>query len=355
MLIPPSLNHFVRQTFHMGEVSRPESKAPVDKSPSVAQKLLHPFVVKNNPLAPEPPRAPKDLKIMSFNVRLGGVDFQGVRRTVLESKADIIGLQEVSRENAEKLAKELGMHLTFYQSVRHNNSLDNGKAILSRYPIKEAETKPFKVSVWDRLKGMWNDFKRSEGSFWDRLAGTSDIWQKRTILRSTFEINGKTIDFIDNHLSTGNEKVTAQQYRQLQEYVQERKRMGHEVIMVGDFNTHMENPEKRPDDPSVKGWEQLQKDVTDAFASSPSVRVTGTNGQSMDPEEARQRLADPNLPAASRKVLEQIAMGATLGKLTGRIDAILSTGGFKASSVFIDQRNTSSDHKPVIATLDFAS
>lgn len=355
MLIPPSVNHFVRQAFHMGETSRPETKSPVQEGPSLVEKLVHPFVVKNNPMAPEPPKAPRDLKIMSFNVRLGGVDFPGVRRTILESKADIIGLQEVSRDNAEKLARELGMHLTFYQSVRHNNSLDNGKAILSRYPIKEAETKPFKVSMWDRAKGMWKAFQRSEGSLFDRIAGTVDIWQKRTILRSTFEINGKKIDFIDNHLSTGNAKVTAQQYEQLQAYVRERKALGHEVIMVGDFNTQMHEGHQRAGDPSVKGWEELQKDVSDAFETAPKVTVTGPNGVSMDPDEAKRLLADPDLPEASRKVLEAIASGATTQKLNGRIDAILSTSGFKASSLSIDQRNSASDHKPVIATLDFAS
>jgi len=330
----------------MRETRKPEVEAP-GESPSVVGKLLEPFVVKSNPLAPPPPAAPSELKVMTFNVRLGGEDMHGIRKTLVEAKPDMVGLQEISRENAEKLAKDLGMHLSFYQSVRHNNGIDNGKAILSRYPIQESEHVAFDISVKHRV-----------GALWDRLLDgkimtSSPIWQKRSLLRSTFTVGEKKIDVIDTHLATGDPKANAEQLRQLQAYVAERKKLGHEVLLMGDFNLPFNRtPSNSPKEAEPLGeWDALQTQLSDAFEAAPEVTVKNDHGELMTPQEAIERLQQGDaLTEAERKVLQRVAVGATLGRGSNRIDTILSSEGLKATSVHIDQHNDASDHEPVVAT-----
>lgn len=341
---------FVRQALHLSQDAKPETKAP-GATPGTLELLTHPLVVKNNPKAPAPPAAPQDLKVLSFNVRLGGLDYPGVAKTVAEAKADVVCLQEVSRANAEKIAASLNMHLTYYQSVRHNNDLDNGKAVLSKFPTVKAESKPFDISVMDRLKGMWAHFQRSEGSVWSRIVGTVSIWQKRSILATTMKIGGKTVDVVDVHLTTGNPTVTAQQYDQLQAYIKGLKAKGHEVIVAGDFNTRHDKPASTGVD--TREWAELKTIVTDAYDAG-AVRVRDLKGQVRTPAEAREALKAPGLTAEQRRVLEIAAMGTTVASGNGRIDAVLTTGGFRAKEVYIDQANTASDHEPLLATFEVA-
>lgn len=340
------VTHFVRQALHLRQVEKPENEAP-GENPGTLGLLTHPLVVKNNPLAPAAPAAPAELKVQSFNVRLGGLDYPGVAKTVADAKADVVCLQEVSRENAEKIAASLKLHLTYYQSVRHNNSLENGKAILSKFPTVQAESVPFDVSVADRLKGMWATFKRSKGSFFHRVVGTVSVWQKRTILTSTMKIGGKTVDVVDIHLTTGNPAATAKQYDQLQAYVKALKAKGHEVIVAGDFNTRHDKPAATG--PDTRGWAQLKTIVSDAYDTG-SVRVRALDGKVLTPAAARAALEAPGLSAEQRRVLETAATGTTIASGNGRIDAVLTTGGFRAKEVYIDQANAASDHEPVEAT-----
>lgn len=329
----------------MRETQRPQLEAP-GESPSLAGKLLEPFVVKNNPLAAAPPAAPSELKVVSFNVRLGGQDLHGIRKTLVDAKPDLVGLQEVSRANAEKLAKDLGMHLTFYQSVRHNNGLDNGKAILSRYPIQEAESVAFEIPVKHRLGRLWE--RLLDGT----IMTSSPIWQKRSLLRSTFTIGDKKVDVIDTHLATGDPKANAEQLRQLQAYVAERKKRGHEVILMGDFNLPFNRtPQSSPHEAEPLGeWQALQSQLADAYQAAPEVTIKGDDGRVMTPAEAREALKQPDLPEDERKLLQRMANGATLGRGSNRIDTILSSSGLPATSLHIDQQNDASDHEPVMAT-----
>ncbi len=344
------VTHFVRQALHLRQVEKPENEAP-GANPGTLGLLTHPLVVKNNPKAPAPPAAPADLRVLSFNVRLGGLDYPGVAKTVADARADVVCLQEVSRANAEKIAASLGMHLSFYQSVRHNNSLDNGKAILSKFPTVQAESKPFDISVADRLKGMWAQFKRSKGSFKDRLFGTVSLWQKRTLLTSTMKIGGKTVDVVDIHLTTGNAEATAKQYAQLQAYVKDLKAKGHEVIIAGDFNTRHDLPANHGAD--TRRWAELKTIVTDAYDAG-TVRVRDLAGKVRTPAEAREALKASGLSAEQRRVLQIAARGTTVASGNGRIDAVLTTDGFRAKEVYIDQANAASDHEPVLATFEVA-
>lgn len=344
------VTRFVRQALHLQQAQAPETKAPGAK-PGLVEQLTHPLVVKNNPHAPAAPANPGELKVLSFNVRLGGMDYPAVAKTIADAKADVVSLQEVSRENAEKIAATLGMHLTFAQSVRHNNDVSNGKAILSRFPSTRAEVKPFDVSVMDRLKGMWKKFQASEGSLKDRIFGTVSLWQKRSILTTTMKIGGKTVDVVDIHLTTGNPAVAAKQYAELQAYVKARKAKGHEVIVAGDFNTRHDKP--AASGPDTRAYAALKDVVTDAYDAG-AVRIRSLDGQVRTPAEAHAALKQPGLTAAQRRTLEIQAMGTTVSSGNGRIDAVLTTDGFRAREVYIDQANAASDHEPVLATFTVA-
>ena len=344
------VTRFVRQALHLRQEQAPETQAP-GSNPGTLALLTHPLVVKNNPHAPAAPAAPGELAVLSFNVRLGGLDYPGVAKTVADAKADVVCLQEVSRENAEKIAASLGMHLTYAQSVRHNNGLSNGKAILSKFPAVRAEVKPFDISVVDRLKGMWASFRRAKGSLKDRVFGTVSMWQKRTILTTTMKIGGRAVDVVDVHLTTGNPAATAKQYAQLQAYVKGLKAQGHEVIMAGDFNTRHDKPAATGVD--TRGWAALKGLVADAYDVG-AVTVRSLDGQVRTPAEAREALKRPGLGAEQRRILEIQASGTTVASGNGRIDAVLSTAGFRAKAVYIDQANAASDHEPVLATFEVA-
>ena len=71
------------------------------------------------------PRTPTDVRVMSFNVWLGGdvVDFGGVVRAIRAADADIVGLQE-AEGNTGRIAKALGWP---YWSDRLH--------VVSRYPL----------------------------------------------------------------------------------------------------------------------------------------------------------------------------------------------------------------------------
>ena len=71
------------------------------------------------------PRTPTDVRVMSFNIWLGGdvVDFGGVVRAIQAADADIVGLQE-AEGNTGRIAKALGWP---YWSDRLH--------VVSRYPL----------------------------------------------------------------------------------------------------------------------------------------------------------------------------------------------------------------------------
>jgi endonuclease/exonuclease/phosphatase family metal-dependent hydrolase len=342
----------IGQVLQLRESARPTQEAP-GKVPSKLVQLVEPLVVKTNPLAPAAPAAPARLNVMTFNVRLGGVDYAGVERTIGEKQPDLVGLQECSRATAEKLARKYGYHLAFYSSVRYNNSIDNGRAILSRFPIQQAESVPYHVPLLERLRNMKHSFDTAKGSVWQRLLGTISLFQQRTLLRATIKVGGKTVDFVDTHLTTGAAATTGEQFGQLTRYVAGRKRLGHEVIVTADFNTHLDRPGTA--DPSLAGWAGLQREVTDAYGSARRVEIIAEDGRVMTPDEARLALKQPGLSAEARESLKRVSIGASLEHNDSRIDGVLSTSGFTTEKVSIDQQNRASDHQPVMATLDLVS
>ena len=94
------------------------------------------------------------LKIMSYNVLhcenyiTKKIDFDSFANVIKESGADIIGLNEVRGKGlipgytaqAKALAERLGYHFYFARAIYVGGTSAYGNALLSRYPIKSAET-----------------------------------------------------------------------------------------------------------------------------------------------------------------------------------------------------------------------
>lgn len=95
-----------------------------------------------------------ELKIMSYNVLhcenyiTKKIDFDAFAKVIRESGADIIGLNEIRGKGiipgytaqAKALAERLGYHFYFARAIFVRGTSPYGNALLSRYPIKNAET-----------------------------------------------------------------------------------------------------------------------------------------------------------------------------------------------------------------------
>lgn len=94
------------------------------------------------------------IKLMSYNTqhclnyRTQKIDFDIMADTIRVCGADIIGLQEMRNESekadyqdqARILAEKLGFYYYFAEAIRFDGENPYGNALLSRYPIKTAET-----------------------------------------------------------------------------------------------------------------------------------------------------------------------------------------------------------------------
>ena len=94
------------------------------------------------------------IKVMSFNVlhceawKENRIDFDAFAKAILDSGADIIGLNEMrgkgTREDyqaqAEILAEKTGFSYYFAKAIDVDGTNPYGNALLSRYPLKNART-----------------------------------------------------------------------------------------------------------------------------------------------------------------------------------------------------------------------
>lgn len=94
------------------------------------------------------------IRVMSFNIqhclnyRTRQIDFDLFAQVIRQSRADIVGLNEVNGRGAgtdylpqaEILAEKLGFHAYFAQAIAFDGVNPYGNALLSRYPIEAART-----------------------------------------------------------------------------------------------------------------------------------------------------------------------------------------------------------------------
>lgn len=110
--------------------------------------------------------APVTLRVMSYNIHHGEgldgkLDLERIARVIRESRADVVGLQEVDRGVARtqkrdlpaELAKLTGMQVAFAKNIAHQGG-DYGTAVLSRFPITRADHFPLKMIGQGEQRGL---------------------------------------------------------------------------------------------------------------------------------------------------------------------------------------------------------
>ncbi|MEB2780459.1 endonuclease/exonuclease/phosphatase family protein [Algoriphagus sp. C2-6-M1] len=99
----------------------------------------------------------QEIKVLSYNVhhcnppsKPGLIDVDGIAKVILDSNAELVGLQEIDVNNersgmhldqAAKLAELTGMKFYFSKGIDYRGGA-YGTAILSKHPISEMETIP---------------------------------------------------------------------------------------------------------------------------------------------------------------------------------------------------------------------
>jgi endonuclease/exonuclease/phosphatase family metal-dependent hydrolase len=337
-------------------------------------------LVVHNPSAGSPSDR-QTLTMMSYNILLGGKR----RREILEyfdrlqrenRLPDAIGIQEAHQDISIELAKRYGYHLAYFghgDPGPPERTLINGKAILSRHPIREARHFTYALSELDRAATI----ERQRGN---RFTDDED----RGVLRVTIELGDRLVDLHNTHLSYGDAIINADQFRQLRELIASSK---HESILVGDFNANVGIKAKTGTDgcgetdtiekygrrygtsnvgnigdPAVLAQTQrLEQLVSDVWRPNVDRVVLGPGGATITPEEARGRLIGLDQRGPAWKLLKDAADGATFegrpggdGSLepTGeRMDAVFATPGLVPERVELDWSTNASDHVPLIARL----
>lgn len=162
-------------------------------------------------------------KVLSYNIHHANppsvsdkIDLEAIAKVINDSGADLVGLQEVdvntirsgkSSNQAEDLGKMTGMHVFFSKGIDYQGG-EYGTAILSRYPIKEAER--FELPDLEGLKA-----------------------EPRTLAVVTVEVEGKWVKFANTHLDYTNAENNLLQVNKILEIFEGEKLP---VILVGDFN-----------------------------------------------------------------------------------------------------------------------
>lgn len=163
-----------------------------------------------------------EIKILSYNVHHCSppsnpalIDVAGIARVIIDSKADLIGLQEIDVNNersgvnldqAAKLAELTGMNFYFSKGIDYKGGA-YGTAILSRYPISEMET-----------------------ILLPQESGTEQ--RTLSVLTVSFE-SGHKLRFANTHLDFTSDSNALAQAKRITGYF-EREKLP--VILVGDFN-----------------------------------------------------------------------------------------------------------------------
>ena len=164
-----------------------------------------------------------EFKVLSYNIHHANppsvpdkIDLEAIAKVINESGADLVGLQEVdvhtirsgkSSNQAEVLGEMTGMHVFFSKGIDYQGG-EYGTAILSKYPIKQAER--FELPNLEGLKS-----------------------EPRTLAVVTVEVEGRPLRFANTHLDYTNAENNLLQVNEILEVFEEGRLP---VVLVGDFN-----------------------------------------------------------------------------------------------------------------------
>lgn len=169
---------------------------------------------------------PATIRVMSYNIHHGEgldgkLDLERIAQVILDSRADIVGLQEVDRgcERTQKrdlpaeLAKLTGMAVHFEKNIAHQGG-EYGNAVLTKFPIKLAKNTHLK-------------------SF--------DKGEQRGVLQLVLDVRGREVLFMNTHLDARRDPAEREHSAgELKKIVAAAGAMP--VILVGDFNSGPTNP-----------------------------------------------------------------------------------------------------------------
>ena len=187
------------------------------------------------------------MKVMTFNIqhcldyKKRVIDFDLFAGAIKKYAADVCGLNEVRGAGPVKdytdqtniLGDKLGVNRYFGEAIKVRKTSPYGNALLSRYPIKSAET----VRIPDPV------FKFERASY-----------ETRCIIKAVVDADGKDVCFLVTHmgLAKGERKNAVKKLCELLDEIDI------PVILMGDFNT----------DPDDKVFEPLRERLEDTQIKS---------------------------------------------------------------------------------------
>jgi endonuclease/exonuclease/phosphatase family metal-dependent hydrolase len=310
--------------------------------------------VQNNPALPVPADR-GGLRIASFNIERGGQQLDRVEAELRALAPEVACLQECSPQSAQKLASELGMHVAWFSS---------GQAILSKYPITDAENLTLPGALDDRLRASWEH-------------QSAEPLETRSVLRATLRVGGRAIDVLDTHLALGDEASNARQLERLATLVAEREQLGHAVVLAGDFNDNFSLARQGAADPKGvvatptdtaqefkdRYGSSVEGNIADARVASaarnllekmnyywdaPDRRVV-LDGKVLSLDEVRAELTRAAPGSPRQKELLKALDGTSHLTANKRFDNIFASKSLRIAASTIDQTARASDHQAVLA------
>jgi endonuclease/exonuclease/phosphatase family metal-dependent hydrolase len=323
--------------------------------------VLHPSTLWHNPAA-KAPANPTGLKIASYNIQLGGQHLDQALANLKAMDADVICLQETTKESAQAIARALGMHMYFASTRMY---LDD-KAILSKYPIKGAEDHGFGDSGWQRFKAYLAGVPKHG------ITATEPLGRRST-LHVTLQVGNHTVDVLDPHLSSADHNDNTMQIGELADYAKQLGAKGHTVLMAGDFNADFMlkpngNPKGGATDTQAEWADRYHRSApaSDAASLAAMAKLDGTlqnywdtakrrsvlsKGQTITPEQAQAKLDAGATDLALRRAADGVShLGANR-----RFDNVFASKDVTIQEAYIDQDHAGSDHQPVMAEVSWNS
>ncbi|MBU8895266.1 endonuclease/exonuclease/phosphatase family protein [Corallococcus sp. H22C18031201] len=337
-----------------------------------------------------PPRGP-GLTVMSYNILLGGLYREPLLAYFAQlEKAgrmpDVIGLQEASVPMAALLASRFGFHLAYQGNDGGSAArLVNGKALLSRHPLRDAAHFTYVIADAERDAAI------------ARQGEPGELVEDRGVLWARIDVAGRSVSLYNLHHALGDSGINAHNLRQLNVLL--RHREDADAVVLGDFNANtaikrggswlwahwgayddtdtVEEYRARYGTPraTVGDWgvgniadprlrhalHHLEHALPETIAHAAQVHVRLADGSVMTPHAAREALRSGHVARGGQEWLrlQDVADCATLSSLPDEAGLVPATGkrfdNFYASPSLepvlfeVDRSTESSDHQPVLS------
>lgn len=337
------------------------------------------------------PRAPTGpgLTVMTFNILLGGLRRKQFLAYFEELEAtgrlpDVLGLQEANQTISVELARKHGFHLVYFGDSGDGVRLINGKAYLSRYPLREALHYTYDVKDSERAAAI------------QRHGEPGELVEDRGALVATLEVDGHPVHLFNVHHALGDPGINLLNLEQLHQLVRER---GGPSVVMGDFNANvairregtrvMATLRRGDETHTVHEYEMrygevyssvgdigvgnigdprvrhalcaLSDELPEAVSDGERVVVREQGDRLITPKEARKLLGTGDVERGTEewRRLRDVADATTLNSLpdaegvkpaTGkRFDTIFASKDLHPLYVEVDHSTDASDHQPLTA------